>query len=484
MKAFLRLLPILLTVPLAAAEAGPITLVRLGTHGEPGFFSSLQNTALLSDGRFATVWMEGSFGTTAFLQYVDRNGARVFQGRGVAVATSPLPGGEAAVIAHAREGVLVAVRRVLDGHEGRIVVQWIDGQGRPRWGAGSLAAPVPAGEDQSYPYLLASPDGGAFLCFVRHVLRLHTGIAVYCQRFSPEGRRLWGRGGAKTTRSPLFAEEPRAVAAADGGLLVFWRDFGRPDGPQNATILRGQRLGPDGSRRWGDDGTLISRTSIPNPSVIELRQFALVSDGSGGVILAYDDQLGRLPEGTDFNHVTAQRISSGGEKLWGEGVPVMPSRPPQFLDSLFPGPDGGAFVGVVRFPFLDYPGIHLVFQRLAADGRLLWPAGGVTPMDPALVKERDIDGPAFGAFDGNVLRIAWEHHPLGGFSSEILFAVLDPAGNRLTGSAGDPLTNARGYKGLRGLALDPQTGSSFVVWGGADVTIDSIPMGLVYAPPP
>ena len=94
-----------------------------------------------------------------------------------------------------------------------------------------------------------------------------------------------------------------------------------------------------------------------------------------------------------------------------------------------------------------------------------------------MVRERDSDGPTFGTFDGEALQIAWAHYPLAGRSSEIFFTVLDPAGDRLTGPAGTPLTNQIGGKGVHGFAFDPATGSAFVLWS------DSRAMGLVYAPP-
>jgi hypothetical protein len=114
-----------------AAKAGQITPVRLGTHGKQTGFPLSQNVALLADGRFATVWMEGAFVRTAFVQYVDRGGAPAFPRPGIAVAGSLLPRAEAAVVAHAPEGALVAVRQDLEGGQSaRIVVQWVDGQGR------------------------------------------------------------------------------------------------------------------------------------------------------------------------------------------------------------------------------------------------------------------------------------------------------------------------------------------------------------------
>ena len=123
--------------------------------------------------------------------------------------------------------------------------------------------------------------------------------------------------------------------------------------------------------------------------------------------IADDDRIGRLPEGTDFNHVTAQRMSAGGERLWGEGVSVLPSRPPQNLYELFAHPDGGAVVAVITFPFeFDFDGgIHLVLQRLAVDGRPLWPAEGVPVVDPTSSPDRMYEGPVFGSVDDGVLRI-------------------------------------------------------------------------------
>lgn len=262
-----------------------------------------------------------------------------------------------------------------------------------------------------------------------------------------------------------------AVAAGDGGLLVFWREWSSvPD--EEKVFLRGQRLGPDGVRRWGDDGTTVYRYSFPcdiscsitSPSI------SAVPDGTGGAILAFDDRMGRLPEGVDLNHVTAQRVSAAGEKLWGEGVPVLPSRPPQTLYALWPHPDGGAVVVIGTYPFAFDGGIHLVLQRLATDGRPLWPTEGVTVVDPTSSPDNVYEGPAYGSFDDGVLRIAWERSGTG-FSRryEVRFSAFDAAGNRLTPSDGVPLVSPKPSDDislLRGFAFDPASGSSFVVWKG------------------
>ncbi|HEX4959290.1 MAG TPA: hypothetical protein VF173_00530 [Thermoanaerobaculia bacterium] len=470
MRPLLRvvLLAHLLAESLVGAGAAQVRPVGLATR--PGNVHFSQSAALLPDGRFAAVWTQGR---TAFLQYVDSNGTVAFGAPGRAVATVPVAGAEAVVVAHARDGVLVAVRRRIDQDNSRILVQWLDGHGDPRWGAGTYAAPVAGREDQLDPFLLASSDGGGFVCFVRAAQDVARNT-FYCQRFSPEGQRLWGTGGARgSSLSPLYAEEPKAVAAGDGGLLVFWRAWAVSDDPK--VFLRGQRLGPDGGRRWGDDGTIVFKNSFPcdNGCAITPPWISAVSDGAGGAILAFDDRIGRLPEDTDFNHVTAQRMSAAGERMWGEGVSVLPSRPPQNLYELFAHPDGGAVVAVVTFPFaLVDGGIHLVLQRLAADGRPLWPMEGVTVVDLTSSPDNVYEGPVFGSVDGGVLRIAWERSNTGFLHrrSEIRFSAFDAAGNRLTPSDGVPLMGpvASGDDSLiRGFAFDPASGTSFVVWDGA-----------------
>jgi hypothetical protein len=158
--------------------------------------------------------------------------------------------------------------------------------------------------------------------------------------------------------------------------------------------------------------------------------------------------------------------------MWGESVSVLPSRPPHTLYELFAHPDGGAIVAVLTYPFeLVDGGLHLVLQRLAADGRPLWPTEGVPVVDLTSSRDNVSEGPVFGSVNDGVLRIAWERSnnqsPL---PYEIRFSAFDAAGNRLTPSDGVPLvrpTQSSDYPLLRGFAFDPASGSSFVVWKGA-----------------
>jgi hypothetical protein len=199
----------------------------------------------------------------------------------------------------------------------------------------------------------------------------------------------------------------------------------------------------------------------------ELPEYAAVSDGAGGVIVAYDDRAGRLSRDTGLNHVNAQRLNGEGEKLWGDGVSVVPNRPFHFLSpALFPVPDGGAIVAVA-----EYRGhTPLVFQRLAADGRTLWGVEGRRLVGPRSLGELESVGPVFGSLDDGVLRLAWDHDSAE-YLAAVRFSAFDAAGNRLVPGGGIQLTRPmlRNDFLIRDFAYDPATDTSFVLWSNGAV---------------
>ena len=166
-------------------------------------------------------------------------------------------------------------------------------------------------------------------------------------------------------------------------------------------------------------------------------------------------------------HVAAERLSSAGERLWGDGVPVVASRD-HGLAALFPAPEGGAFVAV-----WDYAnGGDLAFQRLAADGRSLWDAEGVPVVEPGSIGEFETENIVFGSFDDGVLRLAWDHDSAGPpYRSDVRFSAFDAAGNRLVPGGGVKLTRPmlRDDYLIRDFAYDPATDTSFVLWSNGAV---------------
>ncbi len=472
-------LAILLAVVLATAGFGQVLPVSLGVNREARDLpaGSRRSVVVLPNGGFATTWSRSLdlHSSDVYLQFVRADGTLVFKSPGRAVASSPALEWSALLVAHAREGALVAWARI-DPRRARyiqLILQWIDGHGHPRWGAGVAAEPSARGEFQGRPALLASPDGGAFICFV-HTTYPGTIINdIDCQRFSPKGERLWGKYGVRVFSVEGDTEAPHLVADGAGGLLVFWRAGARAGGRDPSGSIRRQRLGPDGRPFWG--GGVEGRIFHPTRRAASAypHDIGVIPDGSGGALVAFDD-LARDEDNGDLD-VTVLRVSGAGEKLWGDGIAAVAGPESQSLDALVPGPDGGFFVGAYSPPIRQ-----VEFHRFTADGTALWPADGVPLVDPAAASPGEVNWETAASFSGNELRVAWEH--IGNSASgDIRFGILDLAGNRLIGPAGATLTEQPGLNKLTGLAFDPESGASFVSWqhlrpaGGSEI------LGAIYA---
>ncbi len=125
---------------------------------------------------------------------------------------------------------------------------------------------------------------------------------VIVQRVTGHGSLLWGPAGIVAAPSPASQGQPRVVGDGAGGAIVVWVDA------RNAsTDIYAQRLSADGARLWASTGVPVVETdgAQDNPAV--------VSDGAGGVIVAWRDA-----RGVDTD-VYAQRITATGDVAWTAG---------------------------------------------------------------------------------------------------------------------------------------------------------------------
>lgn len=443
-----------------------------------------QTVALLADGGYAVVWTELSADLgDVRLQLVRADGSEVFEAGGRPIAGFPADENDAAVAAHATSGAFVALRRT-GGGDGRIFVQSFDHLGTPRWPDGGVAATAeaPPLESQEWPQLVASADGGVFVCFaVADSATSDTDIA--CQRFDAGGRRLWSDRGRQAGGRPGWQFIPLAIGDGADGLLVFWRNLRLlfpEDNRRQMRLQEGQRFSPAGLPLWGSQGRVLHTTRLEESNGEILSSFSAVPDGSGGAVLAFLDWNGRRHRNLD---VLAQRVSRNGETLWGNGVVVAAGPQDNYLDSLTAGPNGGAFVAV-----REGLGISTVLRlyRLGPDGRHRWPARGRGLSDLSRAGQ---DYNSYGSFDGDRLRLVWNRHLLGaGPRTEVRLAVFDRFGRRYDDPRGAPVTDGGRNLDLKGFAFDPRRGQGLAVWNYFSFkpdppVIDADTGGVLFAPP-
>jgi hypothetical protein len=188
----------------------------------------------------------------------------------------------------------------------------------------------------------------------------------------------------------------------------------------------------------------------------------VVSDGSGGAIIAYEYYIpcGGGKQGNCDSDIYAQRIDAEGNVLWGpDGVPVCVEPLPQHSPGIVDDGAGGAIVFfVTHFMIGDYPYPAIHARRIDADGHKLWP--------------EDVK-----VWEGAYLSVISDGSG-GGISvwysddeSEARAQRLDAAGRKLWGPDGTALT----LRDLHSpLAVPDGCGGVFISWSAVKFTGDEV----------
>ncbi len=187
---------------------------------------------------------------------------------------------------------------------------------------------------------------------------------IFIQRIDSDGNVLWAADGVQVSTSTLIDMTPRVISDLAGGAVVAWGGSDR---------VMAQRLDPDGNRLWTDEGVLLATglyASVPFP----------VSDGKGGVIVAWDVGYG------DHN-IRAQRVRADGVTLWGaSGTPVCTEGSHQRAPRAVADGSGGVII-VWRDERPAYLS-DIYSQRVDSTGACLWAADGIAVASDSLGEDQ------------------------------------------------------------------------------------------------
>lgn len=297
---------------------------------------------------------------------------------------------------------------------GDIYAQKLDPDGQPRWTADGLAVCVAASR-QSLPAITPDGAGGAFVTWLDDRADPD---AIFAQRIAASGAVQWAVDGVPVGR--VYAELPYSFVhrSTDGGFLVTWWDSAPIFGTDRLPVLA-QRLDangaplwdpgePDSNDPWGSgievingitrgrsapdgaggfigigkirggggfrfqrvraDGSEAWPTVVDFPAALpDAVPFNFGPDGAGGVVVAY----------LENRDIRAFRLAGDGTFPWGStGITLQTNVVLGQLPFVAPNGTGGAFVAWVSSTPHD---VHV--QQIAADGSLLWAAGGVVVPD-------------------------------------------------------------------------------------------------------
>lgn len=179
------------------------------------------------------------------------------------------------------------------------------------------------------------------------------------------------------TEGVAAQEFPNIIADGSGNTIVAWHDY-----KSGAAALYAQKFNSSGVAQWSPAaGVPICTVTNFFGSMIALDvnalAFYMVSDGSGGAILAWNDYR---TDGTT-SHIYAQRINSSGTVQWtANGKAVCDAANGQGLNSVDVDGSGGALLAWTdQRNFVN--GSDIYVQRIDSSGASLWTANGLQVFD-------------------------------------------------------------------------------------------------------
>ncbi len=279
-----------------------------------------------------------------------------WQYQGVPVSSAAAEQRPNAVCNDGAGGAVVTWQDNRNGTDWNIYVQRMDAAGVSQWTADGVAL-CTAPAQQAHPVIIPDGSGGAIV--VWEDLR-NPDADIYAQRVDAAGAVQWAADGVALSAGSGHQTQPRIISDGAGGAIVVWQTGTIPN-----IDVYAQRIDASGAVQWIANGVALSTA----PGIQGYA--AMVSDGSGGAIVAWHDQQSG---GTGYD-IFAQRIDFSGVVQWAvNGVALCAAIGDQSLPEIASDGSGGA---IVAWNDPRSGDIDIYAQRVDALGAVQWTADGV-----------------------------------------------------------------------------------------------------------
>ena len=270
---------------------------------------------------------EDPLGADIYAQRVNASGAFQWTSNGAALCARP--GGQTIPVLapDGSGGAIVAWQDSRNGTSNNdIFAQRINASGDVQWAENGIAISSAAG-DQVIPQIVSDGSGGAIVTWVDG----GTYGNIYAQKVDASGVVQWTTNGVVVRACGDGSTDPQIASDGAGGAIIAWVDFSgmEPD------ILAG-RVNASGTVLWMA-GICGAHWTQWHPQII--------SDGSGGAIVTWDDDRSAITEDPTSDDIYAQRVNASGICQWtwnGVALCVLLGR--QTIPVLAPDGSGGAIV--------------------------------------------------------------------------------------------------------------------------------------------
>ena len=364
------------------------------------------------------------------------------------------------------------------GRDADIYAQRVDANGDVLWITDGIDVCTAAGV-QSFPQIVGDGEGGAIITW--HDLRDRNKADVFAQRVDSKGRVLWPEDGISLCAAMGWRRRPQIVSDGTGGAIIAWLD-GRNAGKLGTaavTDIYVQRVDASGRLVWPANGVPVVYTQ----NIAETLYYTLISDGLGGAIVVWPYRNPLQDRGIGFSlldkkirdsladrkdvigpteGIYAQRLNPSGDTLWGRGGVLVSAAGEAMPSSLVGDGSGGAIISWTCYRrSRSVENAYLYAQRIDANGRLLWLAGGI----PVCQSEgtQALSGMVSDGKGGVIIVWGDSRWKKAGDNWDIYAQRLDADGNILWAYDGLPICTAIGEERYTCMTAD-NAGGAIITW--------------------
>ncbi len=285
-----------------------------------------------------------------YAQRISAGGAVQWTADGVAICTATASQITPIIVSDGSKGAIITWNDGRSGSGTDFYAQRISAYGTLQWTADGVAI-CTATNEQNFPAIASDDSGGAII--VWHDWR-NAEWDIFAQRISAGGAVQWLTDGVSICTATGSQASPTIVSDGSRGAIITWPDN---RGGSNFDIYA-QRISAGGAVQWTADGVAICMATG------EQAAQTIVSDISGGAVIAWYDYR----SGSNYD-IYAQRISAGGTVQWtADGIAISTAAGYQGPPAIVSDGSGGA---IITWEDLRIEGNKNIYaQRVYSNGNL------------------------------------------------------------------------------------------------------------------
>jgi len=256
------------------------------------------------------VWQDYRSGSKSdiYAQRVNSSGIPLWTADGVGVRTAaPNDVYHPQITSDGDGGAVIAWQDHRSGSTWDIYAQRINANGNCLWTADGVGVRTAAANNARYPQITSDGAGGAVIAWEDY--RSGSKWDIYAQRINANGTTLWTADGVGVRTASMFdAAKSRITSDGAGGAVIAWED-GRSGSKWD---IYAQRINASGTCLWTADGVGMRPTEAS-----DARYPQITTDGVGGAVIVWQDYR------SSRSGIYAQRINANGTCIWtADGVEV------------------------------------------------------------------------------------------------------------------------------------------------------------------